>query len=57
MRKSAKFFRWVWRADAILIFIAAGAVAFGVGVLLINELGARSAWRTRGGRRAGGGGR
>jgi hypothetical protein len=45
MSKSAKFFRWVWRVDAILILIAAGAIAFGVGTLLVTELGARSAWR------------
>jgi hypothetical protein len=45
MTKSAKFFRWVWRLDAILIFVAAGAITFGVGALLVTELGARSAWR------------
>ena len=45
MSKSAKFFRWVWRLDAILIFVAAGAITFGVGTLLVTELGARSAWR------------
>ena len=45
MSKSARFFRWVWRLNAILIFVAAGAITFGVGVLLVTELGARSAWR------------
>ena len=45
MRKSAKFFRWVWRVDAVLILVAAGAIVFGVGTLLVGELGARSAWR------------
>ncbi len=45
MSKSGRFFRWVWRLNAILIFVAAGAITFGVGVLLVTELGARSAWR------------
>jgi hypothetical protein len=35
----------MWRLNAILIFIAAGAITFGVGTLLVTELGARSAWR------------
>src|SRR5512134_253603 len=45
MGRSHRFFRWVWRVDAILILVAAGAIAFGVGTLLVSELGARSARR------------
>jgi hypothetical protein len=43
MSKSASFFRWVWRLNALLIFVAAGAITFGVGALLVTELRARSA--------------
>ena len=45
MTKSARFFRWVWRLDAILIFVAAGAISFWVGALLVSEFGAGSDWR------------
>ena len=45
MSKSGKIFRWVWRIDAILILVAAGAITFGVGALLVAEFGARSARR------------
>jgi hypothetical protein len=36
--KSAKFFRFIWRIDAILIFIAAAAAVFGVVMLVISEI-------------------
>jgi hypothetical protein len=38
-----KFFRYLWRIDAILILLAAGAVTFGICALLISELGGRTA--------------
>ena len=37
MTKSARFFRWVWRLDAILIFVATGAITFWVGALLVSR--------------------
>src|SRR5436190_12525266 len=37
--KAQKFFRYLWRIDAILILLAAGAITFGIGALLISELG------------------
>jgi hypothetical protein len=43
MSKSQKLFRYLWRINAVLILFAAGAVTFGVGVLLIGEFGARTA--------------
>jgi hypothetical protein len=45
MTRSAKFFRYLWRVDAILICVAAGAVAFGVGALLVGQLMAGAARR------------
>jgi hypothetical protein len=43
MRKSQRFFRYLWRINAVLILLAAGAVTFGVVALLVGELGARVA--------------
>jgi hypothetical protein len=37
MRKSQKFFRYIWRINSVLIFLAAGAVTLGVGGLLVQE--------------------
>lgn len=45
MTSSTRFFRWVWRVNAILILVAAGAIVFGVAALFVTEVGARSAWR------------
>jgi hypothetical protein len=36
--RSAKFFRYIWRIDAILIFIAAAAAVFGVVMLIVSEI-------------------
>jgi hypothetical protein len=38
-------FRYLWRVNAVLILIAAGAVTFGVGALLVSEFGSRSAMK------------
>jgi hypothetical protein len=43
MRKSQNFFRYLWRVNAVLILLAAGAITFGVGALLVGEFGARAA--------------
>jgi hypothetical protein len=43
MSRSQKLFRYLWRINAVLILLAAGAVTFGVGALLIGEFGARTA--------------
>jgi hypothetical protein len=43
MRKSQKIFRYIWRINAVLILLAAGACTFGVGTLLVGELGERTA--------------
>ena len=43
MTRWQRVFRYVWRVNAVLILVAAGAVTFGVGALLIDQLGARSA--------------
>ncbi|HEX3740026.1 MAG TPA: hypothetical protein VHV29_09900 [Terriglobales bacterium] len=40
-----KFFRYLWRIDAILILLAAGAITFGIGALLVSEFGGRTAMR------------
>ena len=45
MNKSQKFFRYLWRANALLILVAAGAVTVGVGALLVAQFGMRSAIR------------
>lgn len=39
MSKSQKVFRYLWRINAIVIFVAATLIAVGVGFLLIEELG------------------
>jgi hypothetical protein len=43
MRKAQKFFRYIWRINAVLILLAAGAVTFGAGGLLVQEFGFNSA--------------
>jgi hypothetical protein len=43
MRKSQKFFRYIWRINAVLILLAAGAVTLGVGGLLVQEFGFKAA--------------
>jgi hypothetical protein len=43
MGKSHKFFRYLWRVNAVLILVAAGAVTFGIGALLVQEFGTRAA--------------
>jgi hypothetical protein len=43
MGKSQKFFRYLWRINALLILLAAGAVTLGVGGLLIQEFGFKAA--------------
>ncbi|MCU1308830.1 MAG: hypothetical protein JWN45_3525 [Acidobacteriaceae bacterium] len=43
MGRSEKFFHFVGRINAVLILIAAGAITFGVGLLLIQEFGSRAA--------------
>src|SRR5205085_10412274 len=35
---SAKFFRWVWRVDAVLILLVAAAALFGVITVLVSEV-------------------
>jgi hypothetical protein len=39
-------FRYLWRINAVLILVAAGAITFGVGALLVAQFGASTA-RTR----------
>ena len=46
MSKWQKVFRYLWRINAILIVVAAGAMTLGVGALLVGQFGANSA-RTR----------
>lgn len=41
--KSQKFFRYVWRVNAVLILVATGVIAFGVGSLVLEEFAGRSA--------------
>jgi hypothetical protein len=43
MRKSQEFFRYIWRVNALLILLAAGAVTLGVGGLLVQEFGFKAA--------------
>jgi hypothetical protein len=45
MSRSQRVFRYLWRVNAVLILIAAGAVTFGVGALLVSEFGSRSAMK------------
>lgn len=43
--RTNRFFRYLWRIDAVLILVAAGAITFGVGILVFEELGGRTALR------------
>jgi hypothetical protein len=43
MGKSQTFFRYIWRLNAVLILFAAGAVTLGVGGLLVQEFGYKTA--------------
>jgi hypothetical protein len=43
--RAQRFFRYLWRIDAILILIAAGAITFGVGMLVLEEFGGKAAMR------------
>lgn len=43
MGKSQKFFRYIWRINAVLILLAAGAATFGIGGLLYQEFGFKAA--------------
>jgi len=43
MKKSQNFFRYIWRINAVLILLAAGAVTLGVGGLLVQEFGFKAA--------------
>jgi hypothetical protein len=45
MSKAQRFFRYVWRANAILIFVAAAFAAFGIGTVLFSQLKWSSARR------------
>jgi hypothetical protein len=41
--RSQRVFRYLWRINAILIMVAAGAITFGVGAVLVAQFGASSA--------------
>lgn len=41
--KSQKFFRYLWRIDAVLILAATGIITLGVGSLLLEEFTGRAA--------------
>ena len=43
MAKWQKVFRYLWRMNAVLILVAAGAITFGVGALLFDQFGASQA--------------
>jgi hypothetical protein len=45
MTRPQKVFRYLWRVNAILILVAAGAVTFGVGAFLVSEFTSRAALR------------
>ncbi len=45
MTKWKKAFRYLWRVNAILILVAAGAVTFGVVAYLVSEVAGRAALR------------
>jgi hypothetical protein len=45
MSRSQRVFRFLWRVNAVLILVAAGAITFGVGALLVAEFGSRSAMK------------
>jgi hypothetical protein len=47
--KAQKFFRYLWRIDAVLILLATGAIALGVGSLVFEEFGGRAANRRNAG--------
>jgi hypothetical protein len=40
--KAQKFFRYLWRINAVLILLAVGAITFGVGVLIFQEFGLKA---------------
>jgi len=42
MSRLQKFFRYVWRINAVLILIAAGTATLAIGTLLIQEFGSRA---------------
>ena len=46
MARWQRAFRYLWRINAVLILVAAGAITYGVGTLLVWQFGARTA-RTR----------
>jgi hypothetical protein len=48
MSKPQKLFRYIWRINAILILVATGAITFGVGFLLLQEFGSRTARNSEG---------
>ena len=41
MMKSQKFFRYVWRINAVLILVAAGTATFAIGSFLVEEFSGR----------------
>lgn len=43
MNKSQRFFRYLWRINAVLILVAAGSIIVGIAVLLAGEFGATTA--------------
>lgn len=43
MSRSQDFFSKLWRVNAVLILVAAGAITFGVGALVVGEFKARNA--------------
>ncbi len=43
MAKWQRMFRYLWRVNAVLILVAAGAITFGVGALLVDQFGASKA--------------
>jgi hypothetical protein len=45
MSRSQRVFRYLWRVNAVLILVAAGAITFGVGALLVAEFGSRAAMK------------
>src|SRR4051794_14071027 len=43
MSKSQRFFRYVWRVNAVLILLAAAGVCLGLGLVLVEEFGRKVA--------------
>src|SRR6516225_3656097 len=43
MRNSQKFFRYIWRINAVLILLGAGVTTFGLGGILVEEFGIKAA--------------